>query len=184
MSINARGCVLEERKQKTHLEPTLTCILDDRPKASNLPLFSIKNDGAINAVSVSVDHYQFRYMKSQRKIRIMGAEASTYNELGIRWMYFHEIKPNEITSKLTGDMLPRNDQDLIGVLLFTLTFYRETDGREFSKRCTFYVDGDRIFSEKEFRDNEHFKTVNSELSRYLSKGLLNSFKNIRLYQKE
>lgn len=112
-----------------------------------------------------------------------GAGGYAYSDPGVRWIYLSQLAPNQIASKLTGDMLLRNEPDLIGVLLFDLSFYRDTDGKGYTKRCSFYVEGDRIFTKQTFADNQHFQELDKEIARHLGKARV-MFKSAGPYQKE
>ena len=154
-------------------DPELVCILDSNPGSEprdGVLLFTLKNQGSIDASTVSVGYWTLRYDKKLGKIRIGGAGGGLvydYNPLGVRWMYAPEIKPNEVRRKETTTMsilLP----DFIEVQVFEVSFFRAADGRGYTKRCDYFVENGRIQNRARFRSHELFETVDSEVSRWMS----------------
>jgi hypothetical protein len=170
LAVSIKQCSLEERRMKLHLEPDLICVLDDHPEKEHFLLFTIKNEGLVEAINVSVDHVSLRYSKKEKKIRFGGASGGRvleYNPPGKRWIFIHRLAPNTRAHKLTGEWASRDSSVAVDVLIFDISYYRETDGKRYEKRRIYYVDGKDIFTPSQFRTNPHQNDVDSEVSRTL-----------------
>jgi len=157
---------------KAHLRPDIICILDEPPQKEHFLLFTLKNTGPIEATNVIVDHSTLRFSKKDRKIRFgspAGGPVLDYNEPGERWIFKDRLIPNEKIYKLTGESALRDASKSIDVLVFDLTYYRDTDGERYNKRVVFYVEGKTIFSKQQFRSHSDYGVVVSEESRFLAK---------------
>ena len=171
LAVAVRACLVTERSLKLHLDPVVVCILDEHPERDHFLLFSVKNEGAISATNLVVDHVTLRYLKSEKKIRLGGGSGGrtlNYNRTGERWLFAQEFLPNSILSKLTGDHALRDAEKSIDVLVFNLSYYRESDGLKFSKRCIYYVDGATILIPERFENHPHYQEAVSETGRFLA----------------
>lgn len=170
--ISARGCYNTERINRLNVEPSLICILDNDPEFPKYLAFTLKNEETLPASNVTVDHYTLRYSKSERTIRLSGASLGPtyqYNLPGHRWIFKDVLRPNDVVRERTGSFVFRDDPDYIGVLLFNVSYTRESDGRVFENECRYYVDGPAIFRPDDFREHPHYKDVIEETDRVLQK---------------
>jgi hypothetical protein len=172
--ISVRQCSLEENKMKLHLEPNLVCILDKHPEKKSLLLFTIKNVGMANSVNVSVDHFTMRYIKKENRISNLysgAVKASDYNMPGKRWMFVPKLMINEITSNTTGDWTLQDSSIAIDVLVFDLSYFREIDGKRYDKKVIFYVDGENILTQEQFKKHNNYRDVMTEISNVFKIGV-------------
>ncbi len=168
--ISIRSCNLTERRMKLHLKPNLMCILVDHPQKEHFMLFTLKNEGPIDATSVIIDHVTLRYPKKEKKIRFEGLSGGSvleYNEPGKRWIFKDKLLPNEKLHKLTGDFALRDASTTIDVLLFDITYYRDSDGEVYNKHREFYIEGETIYTKSQFRSHDSYSEVVTEVSRFL-----------------
>lgn len=166
---SVRACSVTERSLKLHLEPELVCVLDEAPRSEGFLLFSLKNEGPIAATNVVVDHIALQYEKAKEQIRVGvypgGGSVYEYSLAGRRWIFDVRLEPNEIVHKLTGGAL-RDAKD-IDILIFDVSAYRETDGKQFAKRCTYYLEGTSILTVTQFRSHPQYAVVVGETDRVL-----------------
>ncbi|MBN1225401.1 MAG: hypothetical protein JXA79_00285 [Deltaproteobacteria bacterium] len=168
--VSIRSCSLAEKKMKLHLEPELTCILDERPQRDHFLLFTLKNEGTIDATNISVDHCTLRYSKEEQKIRIGGYDGGKvldYNEPGKNWIFKDILRPNQKISKSTGEFALRDPEKAIDVLSFDISFYRDEDGKKYNKQCIYFVEGLSIKTASQFKSHPDYKQVISETFRFL-----------------
>lgn len=169
LSVSVKSCSLSARSMKTHLEPQLTCVLDDHPTKPGFLLFTLKNDGPIPATAVSVDHRTLRYTKAERRIRFGGATGEAfpgYSDPGVRWIFVDRLGPNQLVQKLTGESAIRNAALAVDVLQFDIEYFRDTDGERFSKRCLYFVDGREVLSQSIYRGHADYSTILGEVARF------------------
>lgn len=174
------------RALKVHLDPELVCILDEHPELDHFVMFTLKNEGEIAATTVSVNHYELRFEKDQQGIRFGGGGATPsplYSQPGVRWIYVPEIKPNAITRKTAGHSALRDASKTIDVMIFEVSFLRDTDGQQYKKQCLYFIEGDRIFSHSAFRSHDLFEQVDSEVGRWMAE-VQPMFKDPRTHTKE
>ncbi|HWP92973.1 MAG TPA: hypothetical protein VNN20_12340 [Thermodesulfobacteriota bacterium] len=131
--------------------------------------FILKNDGDISAHNVSVDHIELRYEKLEKRVRFSGGDLSDFNPIGKRWMYELELLPNDTMSDVVGEFIApvANDPNQVGILYFDVSYYRDTDGRNYRKRCTYYYDDGNILTEPQLRQKEYYRILAAEVSRHL-----------------
>ena len=105
------------------------------------------------ATNVTVDHATLRYSKSEKRIRsaLTVGEVFDYSIPGQRWIFKDVLKPNEIIHNMAGEGALRDAEKAIDVLIFDISYYRDTDGQAFAKRCPYYVDGSKILTPSQFR---------------------------------
>ncbi len=177
-SVSIRQCSLEEKRMKLHLEPELICVLDNHPEKEHFLLFTVKNEGLVEATNVSIDHVILRYSKKDRKIRLRtagGGLVLEYNPPGKRWMFIPRLRPNDRAHKLTGESALRDSSVAVDVIVFDISYYRETDGKRYEKRRIYYVDGKNIFTPDQFHADPHYNDVDTETSRILQGGVFHEF---------
>lgn len=167
LAVSTKQCLLVEHQMKLHLDPDLICVLDNHPEKEHFLLFTLKNEGSIDAINVSVDHVTLRYSKNEKKIRFRGGSGGpvlAYNPPGERWIYLPRLAPNGRVHKLTGEWAFRDSSVAVDILIFDISYYRETDGRRYEKRGIYYVDGKNIFTRLKFQNHPHYNDVESEIS--------------------
>jgi hypothetical protein len=153
-------------------EPIMTCILDEHPSNKGFLLFTIKNEGPTSVKSVSVDSFTMRYMKKERKIKMIegggGDNKFEYNEPGRNWLFLPELSPNDHSSKLAGESVWPDESVCVNVLYFDVKFLTEEKALR-EKECIFFVEGNRIYTYTEYKTHEKFPHIEQEIKRALSK---------------
>lgn len=163
-----RTVQLTEESLKIHIDPEISCFLEEHPIKKGFLLFTVKNTGQIDAFIVSVNYRDFKYDKLVKKIKLgTFGSGDTYSEPGIRWMYLPRLSVDQRESKLTEDSARAPGGKYIDCLFYEISFYRDSDGRKYTKRCAYYIDGKNIYTESQFRSNEHYQFVQSELENFM-----------------
>jgi hypothetical protein len=167
--VSIRTCSLSERQLKLQLEPELVCVLDDHPDKDHFLLFTLKNEGAVKATIVSVDHVTLQYLKSEGRIYVGTSYQPSYeyNLFGKRWLFTDSLEPNQSIYKLIGEGAIRDSIMSVDVLVFDVSYYRESDGNKYQKRCLYYVEGKTINTAAQFRTNPAYEKVVAETSAFL-----------------
>lgn len=163
-----------------HLEPFVNCFLE---KADNNELrFSVKNDGPINALLLSVGYYELMYYPEKEIISVMAMQNTPLSKVpGENWLYSKNLKPNDSESRLVTDN--RNqERNYIFIYLLKLRYYRESDMKLFTKESIFFADRNNIYSHDEFKERPDYKHIRLQMEITFQK-VINGYKsNYRFYQ--
>jgi hypothetical protein len=159
-----RALVLSSRSLKTHLHPEISCFLFRNPGKPGSLLLVLKNGGPIAAVNVSVVYREFHWDADADDIYYSYSEG----DLSDLWCFSPELPMNgEIAQEVQS--VPERTKNLVRILTFDLSFYRDTDGQVYSKSCKYYVQGASIFRGSDFPEPEKLHQIDATLHRYVSR---------------
>jgi hypothetical protein len=167
------------------IEPNLITILDRHPEKKNFLLFTLKNEGLVEAKSVRVNHLSMTYLKKENKIKIVQGDSEDvlkYDEPGHNWLFIPELKPNMTISKLTGGTVFPDNNTRIDILYFIIE-YLYSDMKYKYKESIYIAEDNQIYSYKEYKMKGNFASINSEIKRAL-KDIVPRFKSLGSHKKQ
>ncbi|MCP5056464.1 MAG: hypothetical protein GY937_07015 [bacterium] len=176
-----------ERQMKTHLHPDLRCVLKKVDGQGDAMEFVAKNVGDLAATNISVDHSlhfeiegmlpppgtglrPIRRPRPGEKPDVFGLTTisifdARHNPAGERWLFSSLLEPNEFVSKVTNQFSGSG----IRVLWFEVSFFRQSDGNAYTRRCVYYRDTNKKwYEEAKFRWHPKFERLNGALEKSIA----------------
>ena len=157
-----RSCNFENKLHKLHIDPTLDYYLVRSNDKKSLE-FYLKNKSPIPVVNLSVSHKSFDfYGKLNKYVVERPAASSIFDSPGQNWIFKPKVDPNESIGKKEYQIISRfkfyeGKINLIVAAIFEITFYRESDMKQFNNKAIFFFDGERIYSYQNALEQEHLK---------------------------
>ncbi len=157
-----KQCNFENKLHKLHIDPTLDYYLVRSTDKKSLE-FYLKNKSPIPVVNLSVSHKSLDFDSKLKKYVVeRPAASSILDSPGENWIFKQKVKPNESIGKIEYQIINRfkfyeGKLNIIVVAIFEITFYRESDMKQFNNKAIFFLDGERIYSYKNALDQEHLK---------------------------
>ena len=159
---SVRSCNFENKLHKLHIDPTLGYYLVRSNDKKSLE-FYLKNKSPIPVVNLSVSHKSFDfYDKLNKYVVERPAASSIFDSPGQNWIFKPKVDPNESIGKKEYQIISRfkfyeGKINLIVAAIFEITFYRESDMKQFNNKAIFFFDGKRIYSYQNALDQEHLR---------------------------
>ncbi len=159
-----------ERPKTAELVPDLSCKLEYpyklekagvvKKQISN-PRLIITNTGAIKVVAFSVDYKSYLY-------DVPNATIASYGELAKNTtghlIFVKELAPSE---EIKQDLNGFNWKSYaVGVYIFELKFYRESDMKLFTHKYIYFIDNYNIFLEKDYSKNANYAIILKAIKNY------------------
>jgi hypothetical protein len=139
-----------------HMEPTVKCLFDF-PNDAN-PVLLVTNNGDIAVASLSVTHSFYVFNKSTLDLSAAGQSGNLFRD---DVLYREELRPADYVSLELVRFDPVDG--FIGVYVFDLKFYRQSDMRSFCRREVFYVDEGRVYSRSEFMKTTSYRPIMEQI---------------------
>jgi hypothetical protein len=129
-------------------------------KQTRNPELIVTNVGPIKATAFSVDCKGYVYDKNLASIvESSELKKETHGHL----IFVKELQPSEdIKAQLNGF----HGKDKIGIYVFTLKYYRDSDMKLFSYQDTFFIENYEIFSEKTYSENSNYHKIIQAIKSY------------------
>ena len=189
-----RQCSLETKLNKLHIEPHVECYLI-RSKDKKTFEFHLKNKSPISVVNLSVAHKYFIYFDNAKRYVIESRSASSLlDSPGQNWIFKKKLDPNESTGRKEQDIwyqLNAHEESKKNIVtaIFEITFYRESDMKQFNNKAIFFLDNEKIYSYKNALKHKHLIEPIKQLPEYelqtfkFRKNTESNTDGNRLYQK-
>jgi hypothetical protein len=169
-----RGWDIETKLNKLHIEPQVDCYLVRRIDKKSLE-FYLRNTSPIPLVNLSVAHRYFVYFSKSNAYHVdMPASSSILNTPGQNWLFQQELTPNESVGKREFQILSQLEAyegraTIVIAAIFDITFYRETDMKQFSNKAIFFLDNEKIYSYRNALDQDHLMEPIRQLAAFESR---------------
>ncbi len=165
---------MDKKVAKLHLDPVVECFLEpDESKGNDIFKFTVRNSGPINAVWLSVDHFQRLFnVKTSGPGQLTTTGVSDLDPPGSNWLYAAELQHMQKVHKKVFSMLRAQEElsnikkaddlrisdleDYLDILYFGVTYFRESDGKKYEKRCIFFIDKERVYSERQLQNRQFY----------------------------
>ena len=164
--VGINQCTLEERIQYTHITPELN--IGVREKNGFFTL-GIQNNSPIKVVSIYVKSQSFLYLENTKKIKVYGRHSGP--GMSDPWQFIKALEPEEQkfeTFSAIGAIKGEKGKNKISIIKFDISFYRETDMKEFKEEKLYFFWKGKLYSHSEFLNNVHYKSIRRELARVLN----------------
>ncbi|MEA1946567.1 MAG: hypothetical protein U9N83_04605 [Thermodesulfobacteriota bacterium] len=138
-----KQCNFENKLHKLHIDPTLDYYLVRSIDKKSLE-FYLKNKSPIPVVNLSVSHKSFDfYSKLKKYVVERPAVSSILDSPGQNWIFKQKVEPNESICKKEYQIISRfkfyeGKLNLIVAAIFEITFYRESDMKQFNNKAIFF----------------------------------------------
>lgn len=152
------------------VQPELISVLDKHPVNKGFLLFTLKNEGLVDAKSVHVDQLTMRYLYKNNKIKLVtggSGDVLHYDEPGHNWLFVPELKSNMTVSKLTGESVFPDNNISIDILYFRIR-YLDSNMAYREKESIFFAEGNQLYSYNEYKSHKIFPVIDFEIKRALS----------------
>ena len=161
VGFSIKQCSFENKLHKLHLDPSLEYFLIRSPNSDILGFF-IKNTSPIPVVNLSIVHkYCLFSDKLKKYFAEMPSITSILDSPG-QWFFKKKLEPNERVGKKESQILSalnfyNTSSKTIITAIFEITYYRESDMKQFNNKAIFFLDGEKIYSYKNALKEEFLK---------------------------
>lgn len=139
---------------QSKLEYPINLENDEALKQTNNPEVIITNIGPIKAVAFSVDYKSYYYDKNRDAIE---GPCELKKETHGHLIFVKDLQPSEdIKAELNGYKYADNS---VGIYMFTLKYYRESDMKMYNRQDIYFVDNYNIISEKYYSTNISYSKI-------------------------
>lgn len=166
-----KSCNFENRINKLHVDPTMSYYLVRSIDKKGLE-FVLKNESPIPVVNLSVGYTTYDFsMKLNKYLAQRPATTTIFDSPGKNWIFKPKVEPNEPIGKKDTQIISRFEffkdlPEMISVHVFEITFYRESDMKQFHNKAIFFFNGERIYSYQNALREEGFKQAIENLPEF------------------
>lgn len=146
-----KTCNFENRINKLHIDPTLSYYLVRSIDKKGLE-FVLKNESPIPVVNLSVSLKSYDYStKLNEYIAERPANSTIFDSPGENWIFKPKVNPNEPIGRKDTQIISmfeayKEEAEMLSAIVFEITFYRESDMKQFHNKAIFFFNGEKIYS--------------------------------------
>ena len=138
---------------KCRLVFPLKVVNDSVQTQTDNPEITFTNTGPVKAIAFSVDYERYLYDKS---LSAIVSRSSLFSVTHGHLVFEKKLEPaDSIKEQLDGF----HSQNNVGIYVFTISYYRESDMKMFDRKEIFFIENDEVFSEKDYAKNNNYKAV-------------------------
>jgi len=146
-----KSCNFENRINKLHIDPIMSYYLVRSIDKKGLE-FVLKNESPIPVVNLSVSLKSYDYStKLNEYIAERPAISTIFDSPGENWIFKPKVNPNEPIGRKDTQIISmfqayKEEAEMLSAIVFEITFYRESDMKQFHNKAIFFYNGEKIYS--------------------------------------
>lgn len=145
---------------KSKLEYPLKLVNDKVRKQLDNPEITLVNTGPITATAFSMDLKVYYYDKNRAEI------VSVSEMQQVPQDHFISVKELAHSENIKRQLPGVHGKKMVGIYIFTLKYYRETDMKMFNRQDIFFIENYKIFSKNDYLKNNNYPKIMQAIKSY------------------